>query len=431
MRSGRTTKQSFAKPVNQLVTACFAVTFLVVYILTVVLLFRIADDMNKYYIGAGVFLVIYLLIYIFASLYVTGKITAMFAPIDRVSYGLMKGRSKGGDEKKDLKYLAESLREQNDHIREISRELQDAREDLDNAFNENRISKEGARLKEQKYLSEVKRLSDRQEGISEMSSRMEESLEKTIPLQGLLNEKKTKVYDETKSLNEAINENARLMEDSSASFDSMNEGFDLLDGITDSGTSLLESMYNEMTLIQSVAAQLNLYAMNTSLDMARAGVMNIQVSGALDEIKQLSMKMSEKTDEVMLQIIQIRNTMKLTKDQTDDCRDRSRECRENNDRLDENFNAISESIRKLVENNEDMANDIAQLTNSVYDMMLLEQKRTREEQKLSDSIKEYGNAVNHINKKPEEKRNGNDNDSEDPGGRRGIRQGGGRTAHNG
>ena len=211
----------------------------------------------------------------------------------------------------------------------------------------------------------------------------------------------------------------------------MNECFDQLDGITDSGTDLLESMYNEMTLIQSVAAQLNLYAMNTSLDMARAGVMNLQISGALDEIKQLSVKMSEKTDEVMLQVIQIRNTLRLTKDQTEECRDRGRECRENNDKLDENFNAISESIRNLVENNEDMANDIAQLTNSVYDMMLLEQKRTREEQKLSASLKEYGNAVNHINKKPEEKRNGNDNDSEDPGGRRGIRQGGSRTAHNG
>ncbi len=393
MKSGRTTKQSFAKPVNQLVTASFAVTFLVVYILSVVLLFRITDDMNKYYIGAGIFLLIYLLIYIFASLYVTKKITALFAPIDRVSYGMMKDRHKASGEGADLKFLAESLREQNERISDISRELKDTKEDLDNAFKENRMNREGAKLQSQKHLDEVKNLGDRQESISEISSRMEKSLEMTLPLQGRLNEKKKLVYDETKNIRSAISDNERLMEENSSAFDSLDEGFEQLDGIADSGNALLESMYNDMTLIQSVAAQLNLYAMNTSLDMARAGILNMQVSGALDEIKQLSSKMSEKTDAVMLQAIQIRNTLKLAKEQTDDCRERESECRENNGKLSDILTEVSESIQRLVDNNEDMAEDITLLTNSVYDMMILEQKRTREEQKLADSLKEYGNTV--------------------------------------
>ena len=390
-RSGKISKNSFAKPVNQLVTASFAVTFLVVYILSDVILMRIVDDMKKYYIGAVILLVIYLIPLIAASVYVTRRINAMFAPLDMVSRGMLKGRSHEGD--KDLKYLAESLREQNERITDISKELKNTKEDLDNAFRENRMNREGAKLQSQKYLSEVRSLGDRQESISEISSRMEKSLEMTLPLQSRLNEKKDLVYDETRNLKNAISENEKLMEENISAFDSMNEGLDQLDGITESGNALLESMYNDMTLIQSVAAQLNLYAMNTSLDMARAGLLNMQVSGALDEIKQLSSKMSEKTDEVMLQAIQIRNTLRLTKDQTDECRDRGRDCRDNNDKLNEVFETVSDCIQKLVDNNEEMADDIAQLTNSVYDMMLLEQKRTREEQKLADSLKEYGNAV--------------------------------------
>ena len=435
--TGKITKRSFARPVNQLVTASFAVTFLVVYILSIVILMRIVDDMKKYYIGAAILLVIYLILLIAASVYVTARINAMFAPLDRVSSTLTKEKQyEAGDG--DLKSLAESLKEQNERISNISRELRDTKEDLDNAFRENRLSREGARLQSQRMMNGVKQLGDRQESINEISSRMEESLELTIPLQLSLNEKKSLVYDETKSLKEALTESGRLMEDHDTTFDSLNDGFDQLDGIADSGNALLESMYNEMTLLQSFAAQLNLYAMNTSLDMARAGVLNMQVSGALDEIKQLSSKMSAKTDEVMLQAIQIRNTLKLTKEQTDDLRDRGGECRENNERLAERFDAVAESIGRLVENNEEMADDIAKLNNSVYDMMILEQKRMREEQKLADSLKEYGNTVKekavmplNMNKKPEEKKNGNDNDSEDPGSRRGTRQSGGRTADNG
>lgn len=392
-KSGKITKTSFARPVNQLVTASFAVTFLVVYILSIVILLRIVDDMKKYYIGAAILLVIYLIPLVGASVYVTRRINLMFAPLDRASHAMFKERQHGSEEK-DLKFLAESLREQNERIHDISRELEDTKEDLDNAFRENRMSREGAELRFREYLSGVRSLGDRQESISEISSRMEESLEMTIPIQSRLNEKKTFVYDETRSLKEAISDNGRLMEENSTAYDSMNEGLDQLDGITESGNALLESMYNDMTLIQSVAGQLNLYAMNTSLDMARAGVLNLQVSGALDEIKQLSSKMSEKTDEVMLQVIQIRNTLRLSKEQTDDLRERGQECRENSEKLNENLEDVSESIQRLIESNEEMAADITQLTDSVYDMMLLEQKRTREERKMADSLKEYGNAVN-------------------------------------
>ena len=308
-KSGKITKKSFARPVNQLVTASFAVTFLVVYILSIVILLRIVDDMKKYYIGALILLVIYLIPLIGASVYVTRRINGMFAPLDRVSHGMLAEYGQDGDEK-DLRLLAESLREQNERITDISRELKDTKEDLDNAFKESRMSREGAKLQSQKYLNEVKSLGDRQESISEISSRLEKSLETTLPLQGRLNEKKSEIYEMSGKLKDTITGSAGVMEDNSAALDSMNEGIDQLDGITDSGNALLESMYNDLTLLQSVAAQLNLYAMNTSLDMARAGVLNLQVSGALDEIKQLSSKMSEKTDEVMLQAIQIRNTLR-------------------------------------------------------------------------------------------------------------------------
>ncbi len=388
----KTSKTSFARPVNQLVTVSFAVTFLVVFILSAVLVYRIVDDIRKYYVGAAILLVLYLGIFIISSLVVTGKINGMFAPLDRVSYGMFRERSREYD-KKDLKLLAESLKEQNERVYSLSRELNDTKADLDNAFRENRMNREGARIQSQKYLSEVKRLHEKQESINEMSSRMEESLEKTMPLQIQLNEKKALVYDETLVLKKTIDENDRIREDVEASFEAMSECFDQLDGITEAGSDLLESMYNEMTLIQSVASQLNIYAMNTSLDMARAGVRNLQVSGALDEIKQLSAKLSEKTDEMMLQAIQVRNTFRLAKDQTDECRDKSAECRESDEKLSGSFEEISEKIQKLIVNNEDMAGDIAVLTNSVYDMMLLEQKRTREEQKLSSGLKEYGDMV--------------------------------------
>ena len=139
----------------------------------------------------------------------------------------------------------------------------------------------------------------------------------------------------------------------------------------------------------------------------------------------------------MLQAIQIRNTLRLAKDQTDDLRESGRDLKENDEKLNESFNAVAESISRLIANNEEMADDVSKLTGSVYDMMILEQKRTREEQKLADSLKQYGNSVNdkavmpkNMNI-PEEKRNGNDNDSEDPGSRRGTRQSGGRTTDHG
>ena len=74
-----------------------------------------------------------------------------------------------------------------------------------------------------------------------------------------------------------------------------------------------------MAGLQSLSAQLNLYATNTAMDISRNGFETYAAVAAIDEMESLTKKILDTTDALTLMIIRIRNELRLSEDQTRDC----------------------------------------------------------------------------------------------------------------
>lgn len=388
-------QKSFSHEINQLVVAGFGMAFFLIFCACGLLLFLTEDDRKLFVIRLLIMLGIYLALYILYSIFIVNRIKKMFVPLDKIAYGLMKDQVFVDDGEKDLKALADSLKEQAKQMNRLSQELKDTQENLDGAFQESKAGRESLKQILIKLNGETEYVREHGEGLSRYSSELAQSLGNMLEIEKELKEKQNDIYECSQRVSEQIKVNMRSQSDTEAEFRELGGSYTLLDSIYKESEELIDSIYNEMTALQSQSSQINLYVMNTALDISRAGSITASALSAMDEIKLMSADINDKTDSVLLLIIRARNALKLAMDQSGECREKGDDCSESFSKAKELLEKLGNSVQDLSGLGEELSGDVGKLSGSINDIKTKEEQRRKEEQllksdmqKLSDYVKE-------------------------------------------
>ncbi len=341
--------------------------------------------MKDYYLKAGGMFLLYLVLYILCATFISRRIWQMFIPIDRLAIGLMRDEVFVDSEQGDLRALADSLKKQGQQMDLLARELRTTQKDLQETSRESRENLDEQYLIMSRCLAESERVQKKIADMNLQSDRLDESMAGALEIEQEIKEKKAGLYDLTVDIEEAVNGYVRQHQDIESEFHELGDNYELLEHMHSDAEELIESIYSELNSIQAYSTQINLYAVNTSLDIARAGANSISAISALDEVKELTSKLTSKTDDVLLLIIRIRNAIRLAKDQTTECSGKGEECAKVFDGSGESLDKLLEQVHTLLDTNDGVLESVSKLSSRVYEMKLIEEKWERESGKMSEA----------------------------------------------
>lgn len=372
--------------------AGFGIAFFLIFAASVLLLYLSEDVFRDFLIKAAGMLLVYLALYVFYSIFITKRIKKMFLPLDRLAYGLIRERVYVDSGDADLKNLAESLKAQAERMNRLSRELEDTRSNLDDAFMESRMSRDEEQNRLQKLLSETERLRNREEELSAIASAISDSLKESLRAAAQVEKGGGVLSSKTSDINEEAADSMGAMLDMKELFTELKGDIELLNRMTGDAGEGVEELYNSLTEAQSQIAQINLYAMNTSLDIARSGN-SISAITALNEIKDLTGKLNEKSDEILIGVIRIRNAIKLLADQTGECLEREGECAEDHAVCLERLTGIREHSGAMKTLGTEIAEGASVSLLGLKKADSFRGELEREEEKLKNDIERLGGAL--------------------------------------
>jgi len=376
---------SFSRPINHLVVGAFGIAFLLIYAASAILLYLSEENQKDYYLKAGGMFLLYLVLYILCAMFISRRIWQMFIPIDRLAIGLMRDEVFVDSEQGDLRALADSLKKQGQQMDLLARELRSTKADLQETSRESRENLDEQYLIMSRCLVESERMQKKIADMNVQSDRLDESMAGALEIEQEIKSKKAGLYDLTVDIEDAVNGYLRQHQDMEAEFHELGDNYELLEHMHADAEELIESIYSELNSIQAYSTQINLYAVNTSLDIARAGASSISAISALDEVKELTSKLTSKTDDVLLLIIRIRNAIRLAKDQTTECSGKGEECAKVFDGSGESLDKLLEQVHTLLDTNDGVLESVSKLSSRVFEMKLIEEKRERESGKMKEA----------------------------------------------
>ena len=389
-------RESLSKEIDHVVVLCFGIAFFLIYTASAILLFITEEDISQYYGKAIGMFVVYLALYIIASFLVTQRIGELFVPLDRVANKLIREDKFSDSGENGIQSLADSLRAQSEKVDALSRELETTQSDLDDAFTESRQNRHQQTEMAKTLIQDLETLQDREAELIRSGDKLLKLLKDAMPLESGIKEQKDELYEQMQQIDSGLRESERQYQDTAADFEELGGTFQLLGNMQTDAGDLLENIYNEMTALQSLSTQTNLYAMNTALDTARSGSITVSTISALDEIKELTGKINEKTDDVLLLLIRTRNALKLAMDQSGECREKGEECSR---AFEESKTALQDrrqEIEKMLSAGEALTDDVAKLGNTLYEAQNAVQKRRDEQSKCKEGLEKMCEELKDI-----------------------------------
>lgn len=389
-------RESLSKEIDHVVVLCFGIAFFLIYTASAILLFITEEDISQYYGKAIGMFVVYLALYIIASFLVTQRIGELFVPLDRVANKLIREDKFSDSGENGIQSLADSLRAQSEQVDALSRELETTQSDLDDAFTESRQNRHQQTEMAKTLIQDLETLQDREAELIRSGDKLLKLLKDAMPLESGIKEQKDELYEQMQQIDSGLRESERQYQDTAADFEELGGTFQLLGNMQTDAGDLLENIYNEMTALQSLSTQTNLYAMNTALDTARSGSITVSTISALDEIKELTGKINEKTDDVLLLLIRTRNALKLAMDQSGECREKGEECSR---AFEESKTALQDrrqEIEKMLSAGEALTDDVAKLGNTLYEAQNAVQKRRDEQSKCKEGLEKMCEELKDI-----------------------------------
>ena len=389
-------RESLSKEIDHVVVLCFGIAFFLIYTASAILLFITEEDISQYYGKAIGMFVVYLALYIIASFLVTQRIGELFVPLDRVANKLIREDKFSDSGENGIQSLADSLRAQSEKVDALSRELETTQSDLDDAFTESRQNRHQQTEMAKTLIQDLETLQDREAELIHSGDKLLKLLKDAMPLESGIKEQKDELYEQMQQVDSGLRESERQYQDTAADFEELGGTFQLLGNMQTDAGDLLENIYNEMTALQSLSTQTNLYAMNTALDTARSGSITVSTISALDEIKELTGKINEKTDDVLLLLIRTRNALKLAMDQSGECREKGEECSR---AFEESKTALQDrrqEIEKMLSAGEALTDDVAKLGNTQYEAQNAVQKRRDEQSKCKEGLEKMCEELKDI-----------------------------------
>ncbi len=329
-----------------------------------VLLYITSSEMKSFIINSIILVFLYAVLLIVISAVVTKKILAYFKPIDEITNVDEKGN-------RSLNDLANLYMENSRKSSDLNDKLRFVKEDLNKNIKENE-------RKDSLFLSSketLKKISDNNIYLANkyeifFNSEKEILFELQLVLDKLKNESDS-VNSIGSSSFKTINDYKNVLEDFVLDFNDIENAYNVLCKALNESSDCIDQVFSEITGLQSNCSQIGLYALNLSLECSRQGVMNLSVSTALDEIINMTKKLSDVSDSVALNIIKFKNATKLALDQTSFCDEQSRQCIHDFDNMNEKNDLLSQKIFKLTSSLEAVnsnVNEISKCSNRITEL---------------------------------------------------------------
>ena len=379
-------KESLSKEIDHVVVLCFGIAFFLIFTASAILLFITEEDISRYYGKVIGMFVCYLALYIIASFLVIKRIGQLFGPLDRVAHALMREKRYAENGGSDIKSLAESLEAQSEEVDKLARKLENAQSDLDDAHLDSRQKSDRQKETAERLLQDLEQLQKQQEEALQTQEQLIRILKDLVPLENEIGSEREALAAQMQQIEEGLRGSERQQEDAATDFTELGGTFQLLGNMQTDAEELLDTIYNEMTALQSLSAQINLYSMNTALDISRAGSITMSAISALDEIKDLTGKMNAKTDDVLLILIRTRNALKLAIDQSGECREKGEECSASFEAGKTALKEQREGVRRMLADGDKMTEDVGKLSATLHEAGALAEQRKEEQSRLVEVI---------------------------------------------
>ncbi len=397
-------KISFSNHINQLIGMVFGIAFLVVFAASAILLYLSEDNTQGYYIKIlGIFSV-YLLLYAFASIYISRKIRKMFEPLDQIATALAEDKIRIYGETADLQTFAKQLSERMDEMEGMSDALSVAEDNLNDMFQESEESRS-------RFFHHMKRCKSSLDGVkknyrqlAEQTETMRQFLEESNAAATRLKLSRQSLGDDYESIRESLQGCSSSYQGMKDDKERQKEAFGVLNEMQKESMELIETIYNELAYIQNIASKLELYAANVSLDYARSGGYNPNISAALNEMKLTDRQMRDKLDELAMLVIRTKNAIKLANDQANFCMELDEDGQIISDQAVEQLGFISIKLQGLMQVGEDISDGIAHLLNHHYELYGMTERQGKEldalgseTERLYRRLEEMEQVVEHKN----------------------------------
>jgi methyl-accepting chemotaxis protein len=181
----------------------------------------------------------------------------------------------------------------------------------------------------------------------------------------------------TDSIKKSVNDCNLYCEDTVADLTDAKNAHEVLKDMLDKSQNMMDDIYSELTLLQSMCSQINLYAMNTALDASRSGGYSLSVTAALGEIKEMSGRLNEKSDNLALLIIQEKNAIKLAFDQADFGDGEIEMGLKSFNQARGQIKTISDEADRLVKSFDELMDNVYSLTGFTQELYAYNGKKTR------------------------------------------------------
>ncbi len=371
-------KVSFSDQINQLIGVVFGIAFFVVFAASAILLYLSEEDTRVYYISIlGVFCV-YLILYAFSAIYTSRKIRKMFEPLDQIATALAEDKIRIYGDTSDLQSFAKHLEERMDEMEDMSDALSAAEGNLQDMFQESEESRSRFSYHMKRCKGSLDGVKRNYEQLAEQSEMMRQFLEDGNAAATRLKLSRQSLGEDYESIRESLQGCSSSHQEIVDDKERQKEAFGVLNDMQKESIELIETIYNDLAYIQNIASKLELYTANVSLDYARSGGGNLNISAALDEIKQTDRQMRDTIDELALLVIRTKNAVKLANDQTNFCIELEEDGQKISGQTDEQLGFITMKLQGLMHIGEDISNGIAHVLNQNYELQGMSDSRAKE-----------------------------------------------------
>lgn len=368
-------KGSFSDPINRLIGIVFGIAFLVVFAASAVLLYLSEEDLQGYYYRILVIFGIYLILYAFSAVYTSGRIRKMFAPLDQTAAALAEDKIRIYGDTADLQMFAKQLADRMDEMEGMSDALSVAEGSLNDLFQESEESRSRFSYHMKRCKSSLDGVKKNYEQLAEQSELMQRSLEEGNAAAARLKLSGQSLGEDYESIRVSLQGCSSSHQEMADDKERQKEAFGVLNDMQKESMELIETLYNDLAYIQNIASKLELYASNVSLEYARIGGGNLNISAALDEIKLTDRQMRDKIDDLAMLVIRAKNAVKLANDQTNFCLELEEDGQKISGQADEQFGFISMKLQGLMQVGEDISGGIAHVLSQNYELQGLSELR--------------------------------------------------------
>ena len=371
-------KVSFSDQINQLIGWVFGIAFLAVFAASAILFYLSEEDTQVYYIRImGVFC-IYFILYTFSVFYTSRKIRKIFEPLDQIATALAEDKIRIYGETSDLQTFANQLAARMDEMEGMSDALSAAEGNLHDMFQESEESRSRFSYHMKRCKGSLDGVKRNYEQLTEQSEMMRQFLEEGNAAATRLKLSRQSLGEDYESIRVSLQDCSSSHQEIVDDKERQKEAFGVLNDMQKESMELIETIYNDLAYIQNIASKLELYAANVSLDYARSGGGNLNISAALDEIKLTDRQMRDKIDELAMLVIRTKNAFKLANDQTNVCIELEEDGQKMSDKTDEQLGFITIKLQGLMQVGEDISNGITHVLSQNYELHGMADLRAKE-----------------------------------------------------